>query len=581
MKKKKITKSDKEKIINNTDFKETDEFTEVQDDAFEEVDDDLENDDDAFEEVDESAETEENDFTEADVQGEEVSEEVENDNIEEWDAESENEDLFTSQDDFTSEIINLDDKTDKEKNKKGKKLLWITLGSIAGVIAIVYLGISIFFMSHYYINTEINGHDFSMKTAADVEKYMKDQVKNYSLTVLEMEQAVDIIEGDTIDLEYKASDEAEAAIKDQNAFLWPTGIFSKKSCQIELEVSYDESKLQQEIQNLQTVTREQIEPKSAYPKFDGNQFVIEPEEIGTAVDRDVLNEKINQYITEFKSELDMEKEGCYKRPVYTSNSKEVKAACDEMNKYLQASITYTMTENVVVDKSVINSWVTVDDNMKVSFNENAVRDWLTAFGDKYDTVGATRTITTPTGKTVEVSGGTYGWSIDEDTEFTALTNSIKNGEVVTKEPAYYQTAASHSAQDWGDTYAEVDISAQHMWYISGGSVVLETDVVTGEPIPEKETTLGVYDILEKSLNKTLVGEDNPVTGKPIYETPVSYWMRVTWSGIGFHDAIWQPAFGGTLYRDGLGSHGCINMPLDMAAALYNVISVGTPVIVHN
>lgn len=581
MKQKKITKSDKEKIINNTDFKETDEFTEVQDDAFEEVDDDLENDDDAFEEVDESAETEENDFTEADVQGEEVSEEVENDNIEEWDAESENEDLFTSQDDFTSEIINLDDKTDKEKNKKGKKLLWITLGSIAGVIAIVYLGISIFFMSHYYINTEINGHDFSMKTAADVEKYMKDQVKNYSLTVLEMEQAVDIIEGDTIDLEYKASDEAEAAIKDQNAFLWPTGIFSKKSCQIELEVSYDESKLQQEIQNLQTVTREQIEPKSAYPKFDGNQFVIEPEEIGTAVDRDVLNEKINQYITEFKSEFDMEKEGCYKRPVYTSNSKEVKAACDEMNKYLQASITYTMTENVVVDKSVINSWVTVDDNMKVSFNENAVRDWLTAFGDKYDTVGATRTITTPTGKTVEVSGGTYGWSIDEDTEFTALTNSIKNGEVVTKEPAYYQTAASHSAQDWGDTYAEVDISAQHMWYISGGSVVLETDVVTGEPIPEKETTLGVYDILEKSLNKTLVGEDNPVTGKPIYETPVSYWMRVTWSGIGFHDAIWQPAFGGTLYRDGLGSHGCINMPLDMAAALYNVISVGTPVIVHN
>lgn len=578
MKQRKITKGNKEKQINNTDFKETDKFLEAEDDTFEEVDEDLGTEDDAFEEVDESAEIEENDFTEADAQDEEVPEGV--DNIEEYD-ESENEDLFTSQDDFTSEIINLDDKTDKKKNKKGKKVLWITLGSIAGVIAIVYLGISFFFMSHYYINTEINGHDFSMKTATDVEKYMKDQVKNYSLTVLEMEQAVDIIDGDAIDLEYKASDEAEAAIKDQNAFLWPAGIFSKKSCHIKLEVSYDESKLQQEIQNLQTVTREQIEPKSAYPKFDGNQFVIEPEVKGTAVDQDVLNEKINQYITEFKSELDMEKEGCYKKPAYTSDSKEVKAACDEMNKYLQASITYTMTENVVVDKSVINSWVTVDDNMKVSFNENAVRDWLTAFGDKYDTVGTTRTITTPTGKTVEVSGGTYGWSIDEDTEFTALTNSIKNGEVVTKEPAYYQTAASHSAQDWGDTYAEVDISAQHMWYISGGSVVLETDVVTGVPIPEKETTLGVYDILEKSLNKTLVGEDNPVTGKPIYETPVSYWMRVTWSGIGFHDAIWQPAFGGTLYRDGLGSHGCINMPLDKAAALYNVISVGTPVIVHN
>ena len=307
MKQRKITKGNKEKQINNTDFKETNEFLEAEDDTFEEVDEDLETEDDAFEEVDERAEIEENDFTEADAQDEEVPEVV--DNIEEYD-ESENEDLFTSQDDFTSEIINLDDKTDKKKNKKGKKVLWITLGSIAGVIAIVYLGISFFFMSHYYINTEINGHDFSMKTATDVEKYMKDQVKNYSLTVLEMEQAVDIIDGDTIDLEYKASDEAEAAIKDQNAFLWPAGIFSKKSCHIKLEVSYDESKLQQEIQNLQTVTREQIEPKSAYPKFDGNQFVIEPEVKGTAVDQDVLNEKINQYITEFKSELDMEKEGC-------------------------------------------------------------------------------------------------------------------------------------------------------------------------------------------------------------------------------------------------------------------------------
>uniref|UniRef100_UPI000A6F3DF0 L,D-transpeptidase n=1 Tax=Mediterraneibacter glycyrrhizinilyticus TaxID=342942 RepID=UPI000A6F3DF0 len=70
-----------------------------------------------------------------------------------------------------------------------------------------------------------------------------------------------------------------------------------------------------------------------------------------------------------------------------------------------------------------------------------------------------------------------------------MINSIKNGEVVTREPAYYigGTAASHGPQDWGTTYAEVDLSAQHMWYIQDGAVVLETDVVTGEPIPAKET----------------------------------------------------------------------------------------------
>ena len=55
---------------------------------------------------------------------------------------------------------------------------------------------------------------------------------------------------------------------------------------------------------------------------------------------------------------------------------------------------------------------------------------------------------------------------------------------------------------------------------------------------------------------------------------------MTWTGIGFHDATWQAAFGGTRYKDGAGSHGCINMPLDQAAALFGMISVGTPVVIH-
>ncbi len=99
---------------------------------------------------------------------------------------------------------------------------------------------------------------------------------------------------------------------------------------------------------------------------------------------------------------------------------------------------------------------------------------------RYDTVGATRTITTPGGKTAEVSGGTYGWSIDEETAASALIASIQNGEVTTKTPEYEQTAATHDAADWGTTYLEVDLSSQHMWYVVNGGVALETDVVTGD-----------------------------------------------------------------------------------------------------
>ena len=71
----------------------------------------------------------------------------------------------------------------------------------------------------------------------------------------------------------------------------------------------------------------------------------------------------------------------------------------------------------------------------------------------------------------------------------------------------------------------------------------------------------------------------PDTGEPEYETPVDYWMPVTHSGVGFHDAPWQPAFGGDLYWTN-GSHGCINMPWDGAAALYSMVAAGTPVVMH-
>ena len=36
-----------------------------------------------------------------------------------------------------------------------------------------------------------------------------------------------------------------------------------------------------------------------------------------------------------------------------------------------------------------------------------------------------------------------------------------------------------------------------MWYVVDGSIALETDVVTGQPIPERITPEGTYSILEK------------------------------------------------------------------------------------
>lgn len=467
----------------------------------------------------------------------------------------------------------------REFKKPGKKFFIITGGVISGLI-LIYLGISAYFISHFFVNTTINGKDFSGKSAKAVEEYIRGEVNGYELTIIEQNNDRNIIKGSEIGLTYKESSEIEDALKKQNPLLWPAGFFSQSSTQVSVGVDYDEALLDEKLQSIKAMSKEQTEPVSAYPKYNGNLFEVEPEVYGSAVDTEALKEKTVQYITEFRDSLNMMDEGCYKMPAYTSASEEVKNACNTMNQYLKAKITYTMDEEVVVDKDLISQWVTCDSEMNVTFNEEAVKAWMREFGEKYDTVGKTRSFTTPDGKQTQVSGGTYGWIVNEAQEAQNLIENIKNGENITKEPEYKQTAASRSALDWGTTYAEVDLAAQKMWFVVDGSVALTTDVVTGRPSTGNATPEGVYDILYTQRGAVLRGDIDPATGKPSYETPVSFWMPFTYQGHGFHDATWQSAFGGNRYLTH-GSHGCVNMPYDKASQLFELITAGTPVIIHS
>lgn len=462
---------------------------------------------------------------------------------------------------------------------KGKRAALVS-GIAVGILAAVYLGGALFFQFHFLPNTTINGRDFSGRSAGTLHSYLKERTAGYELAILGKTGSKDTIRGSDIALSYEGNAEAEGLMKKQNAFLWPGAFFTENVSGVETGVEYDTELLKEKLQTLKAVTEEQIEPVSAAPQFDGNQFVPGREQEGTAVDMESLAEAVRKSISGLEPELDLKEEGCYKAPKYTSDSPEVQAACDTMNQYCRAGVTYEMDEPVVVDKALISGWLTVDENMQVIFNTEAVKQWLAEFGRKYDTVGTTRTFTTADGLSAEVSGGTYGWEIDEEAELTALTADIENGVSVTRAPAYCEngTAAVHGPQDWGSTYVEVDLTRQHMWYVKDGTVMMETDVVTGKPTPDKETPQGVYSILEMKRDKVLLG-DIKANGQREYETRVNYWMRVTWTGIGFHDATWQTAFGGERYKTA-GSHGCINMSLSDAGRLYEMLEMYTPVVIH-
>lgn len=465
------------------------------------------------------------------------------------------------------------------RKKKHKKTAAIIIGSIFGILLLIYLGFAIFFNNHFMFYTKINGIDFSLKNVSQVEAYMEQQVKDYVLTLEESDDDREEINGSDISLEYVPGDELKKLVKEQDNFLWITSLWNHPEIEAEVGVKYDADALSAIISNLECMKEEnQTVSVDAHPEFQNDQFVVVPEVVGTQINIEVFSEKVEEAINGFQPTLDLYETGCYILPRFLSDSEEVIAAKDAMNSYLGANITYDFNPYTeVVDASVISQWVSVDVDMNVTFDEGAVRAYVQSLANKYDTKGKPRNFTTATGNVVTVEGGSYGWKIDQEAEYNALIANIQNGETVTREPNYASRAANHEGNDVGSTYAEVDLTAQQMYFIQDGQVVLQSGVVTGNPNRGNATPQGVYTLAYKALDQTLRGTKKP-DGTYEYETPVKYWMPFN-GGIGFHDATWQSSFGGSRYLTN-GSHGCVNLPYDVAGQLYNLISAGTPVVCH-
>ena len=468
-----------------------------------------------------------------------------------------------------------------QKKKTNMKAVGILAASVLVLLFVGYVAVSIYFTNHFLFNTRINGQDFSRKTVEEAQAALIGQVDDYQLTIITLNGETNVIRGADIDMRYEESAEIYELMREQNGFNWFNSLFTTTDKEVDFPLIFDQLALDHAIQNLPVMNEEQIMPTSAHIFFDGTVFAIAPEVPGTAFYEDRLANSIHYAITAMQREIDMQAINVQIQPEVRSDSPELVARVASVNRYLSAVITFEMGEQVVVDGSLIIEWMEIDDDYNVTLLEGPIYEWVTEFGNRFSTRGTTRPVTTPRGRSTQVSGGTYGWWINHADTTQLLVNHIRAGDVVTTQPVYFVngTAAEFSANDWGSTFVQVDLTEQHMWYIVNGQVVFETPIITGLP-GRSPTPQGVYYILSRESPAVLRGPRDPETGRYEWESPVSYWMPITWEGIGFHDATWQTAgFGGQLYRTH-GSQGCINMSLEAAREFFGLISVFTPVVVH-
>jgi lipoprotein-anchoring transpeptidase ErfK/SrfK len=457
--------------------------------------------------------------------------------------------------------------------KKHKKIVTGIAISLCTLL-VIYLGMTKYFTNHFYFGSEINSVDVSGRTVEDAKMVMASQLQEYTLNLKERGGKIEQIKADDLGLKYSSEEEFKNFKDSQNPFGWVLATFNPKDSKMIVELSYDEKLLKERIGRLSCFDSNNIiEPKNPSFQYSDNSYVIGDEVLGNKVDKDVLYTHVADTILKGETEIDLESAGAYIQPKYTSKSEKTIEVRDILNKYVSSKINYIFGEHKEsLDGSTINKWLAVDKNFEVKFDETKVKNYIDALSKTYNTVGKTRSFATSSGTTVNIGGGDYGWSINEAKETQDLISAIKEGQTMTKEPVYSQKAfsISHGNNDVGKTYVELDTKKQHIWFYKNGLLIVEGNVVTGNVRAGYATPKGVYRLKYKQKNTVLRGED--------YAVPVTFWMPFN-GGVGLHDASWRSVFGGSIYETN-GSHGCVNMPYNVAKTIFDNIDVNTPVICY-
>jgi lipoprotein-anchoring transpeptidase ErfK/SrfK len=160
---------------------------------------------------------------------------------------------------------------------------------------------------------------------------------------------------------------------------------------------------------------------------------------------------------------------------------------------------------------------------------------------------------------------------DPTTDAGAVASAFDEAAIPAAAPAP-EAAAQICASNTAAQFVLVEISQQHAWMCAHTALVYDTPVTTGEVANGDDTPTGTWHIQLKQGARYLTTLDGS-------RYPVNYWMPYD-DIYGFHDAAWQTFPEGSDLYQTAGSHGCVHLPEDAMAWLYNWAAVGATVTIR-
>lgn len=443
-----------------------------------------------------------------------------------------------------------------------------------------YLGLAYYYKDGFSYGTWINGVYCTGKSIDEVSEELLLREGVYKgLTVTDRDgKSFDILASDVnFSLDFK--NPLFSFYVEQNPLLWGMNLLSTyEANSISPLTSFDNDKFENIIDSLpffeDCISSEDCE--IAIKKNDKGYFLKDTKT--GHLNKDLAKEKIREAFENRISLFNLEDNFCYENLPVTLEEEKSISLFEKIEEFQNCKIVYQIGDILIpVDSSIACDFIKTDDNNDFELDDNGDlildEEKLYAFVDglaqKYDTYGKPRRFQTTEGRIVTVEGGNYGNQIDVEAEKEYLLDAFLN-----KKDEIHNVILSHEAialgsDDLGPKYIEVDMGTQHLYYHVDGKVVLDSDIVSGNINNGHRTPEGTYFVYKKQRNATLRGRD--------YESFVKYWMAVN-KAIGIHDASWRRGkFGGEIYKTN-GSHGCVNTRTEEMEKLYEIVEVGTPVI---
>ena len=466
---------------------------------------------------------------------------------------------------------------EKKGNRKWLPLL-VILVVILAAAGILY-GTGVLAAPVFPIGTKVSGVSVSEQSAKEAGETLQQAAEDYKLTV-RFAQNTRTFSAEELGLTVD-QDALKRLVK-----VMQQGQDASSTAEDAQTVFTCETDLKEEMQDLpeRTAHADQATQDAVltYDKEAG-QYVIQEEQVGGTIDTQALAEAVQSAAEQLQPELDAVGAGLYGgETVRRSDDEKLNQALEQANQMLKTDVTYTFEverKNVYgeerLNQSAIRKWLTVsEDGKRVQIDEDKVEDYVNEVARIYSVKEPTTAqFVTASGDHVEVEAPITGESVDTQALKKDILNAIQEGATGQRKAPYRQTrTGEQGTTDLGGTYVEVDLDKQHLYLYVNGKKKAEGDICSGSVADGCATPAGLYTIKTKDYDRYLVGAG--------YRDWVHYFMPFN-GGIGLHDSTWREAdeYGGDVYLES-GSHGCINMPLELVKTVDEYIDVGDYVILY-